>query len=138
MVANGFLLNIKGSLELTLSFDKIEITHKFFCVDTKLSLALLGNDFLRKNKVDILTNANCLLFQNVPIIIHLHKSRTTVRVLLTANTTIEQYSENILEWLTEEQKAPLISEDSCILEPEVSIEDRLGVLIACGLVNQQT
>ena len=34
----------------------------------------------------------------------------------------------------EEQEAQLLSEDSCILELEVSIEDRLGVLIACGLV----
>ena len=117
MVANGFLLNIKGSLELTLYFDKIEITHKFLCVDTKLSLALLGNDFLSKKKVDILTNANCLLFQNVPIIFHMHKSRTTVRVLLTENSTIEQYSENIFEWLAEEQKAPLECKQS-IREPQ--------------------
>ena len=53
MVANGSLLNIKGSVELTVAFDKIEITHKFLCVDTKLSLAVLGYDFLRKNKIDI-------------------------------------------------------------------------------------
>ena len=53
MVANGFLLNIKGSAELTITFDKIEITHKVLCVDTKLSLALLGYDFFRNNKVDI-------------------------------------------------------------------------------------
>ena len=53
MVANKSLLNIKGSAELTVTFDKIEITHKFVCVDTKLSLALLGYDFLRKTKVDI-------------------------------------------------------------------------------------
>ena len=39
MVVNEFLLNIKGSAELTVTFDKIEITHKFLCVDTKLSLA---------------------------------------------------------------------------------------------------
>ena len=68
MVANGFLLNIKRSIELNVAFDKIEITRKFLCVDTNLSLALLGYDFLRKNKVDILNSANCLLIQNVPII----------------------------------------------------------------------
>ena len=61
MVANGSLLYIKESAELTVTFDKIEITLKFLCVDTNLSLALLGYDFLRKNKVDILTSANCLL-----------------------------------------------------------------------------
>ena len=61
MVANGSLLNIKGSVDLTVTFDKIEITHKFLCVDTKLSLALLGYDFLRNNKVNILISANCLL-----------------------------------------------------------------------------
>ena len=121
MVANGFLLNIKGSAELTVTFDKIEITHKFLCVDTKLSLALLGFDFLGKNKVDILTSANCLLIQNVPIITHMHKSRKTVGVILTANSIIEPYSENGVEGQTEEQEAQLMSEDSCILEPEVSV-----------------
>ena len=134
MVANGFLLNIKGSAELTVTFDKIEITHKFLCVDTNLSFALLGYDLLRKNKVDILTSANCLLIQNVPIITHMHKSRKTFEVILTANSTIEPYSENILEGQTEEQEAHLLSEDSCILEPEVPIANRLGLLIARGLV----
>ena len=95
---------------------------------------MLGYDFLRKNKVDILTNANCLLIQNVPIISHMHKSRKTVGVILTANSTFEPYSENILEGQTEEQEAQLLSKDSCILEPKISIEDRLGVLIARGLV----
>ena len=33
MVANESLLNINGSAELTVTFDKIEITHKFLCVD---------------------------------------------------------------------------------------------------------
>ena len=53
MVANGSLLNIKGSAELTVTFDKIEITHKFLCVDTKLLLELLDYDFLRKINIDI-------------------------------------------------------------------------------------
>ena len=86
------------------------------------------------NKVDILTSANCLLIQNAPIITHMHKSRKTVGVILTANFTIEPYSENLLEGQTEEEEAQLLSENSRILEPEVSIEDRLGVLIARGLV----
>ena len=77
MVAIGSLLTMKGSVELTVAFYKIEITHKFLCVYTNLSLALLGYDFLRKNKVDILTNANCLIIKNVPIITHMHKSRKT-------------------------------------------------------------
>ena len=42
-------------------------------------LALLGYNFLRENKVDILTSANCLLIQNVPIITHLHTRRNNVR-----------------------------------------------------------
>ena len=96
MVANKSLLNIKGSAKLTVTCDKIKITHKFLCVDTKLSLALLGYDFLRNNKVDILTCANCLLIQIVPIITHMHKSRKTVGVILTANSIIEPYSENVV------------------------------------------
>ena len=134
MVPNRSLLNIKGSVELTVAFEKIEITHKFLCVDTNLSLTLLRYDFLRKNKVDILTSANCLLIQNVLIITHMHKISKTIGVILTANSTIEPYSKNILKGKTEEQKAYSLSEDSCILEPEVLIEDRLGMLIARGLV----
>ena len=53
IAVNGSLLNIKGSVELTITFDKIKIAHKFLCVDSKLYLALLGYDFLCKNKVDI-------------------------------------------------------------------------------------
>ena len=34
MVANGSLVNIKGSVELIVAFDKIEITHNCFIVDT--------------------------------------------------------------------------------------------------------
>ena len=108
ILSNGSLLNIKGSVELTVPFDKIEITHKYLCVDTNLSLALLGYDLLRKNKVVILTNANCMLIQNVPIITHMYKSRQTVGVILTANSTIEPLSENILEGQTEEQEAQLL------------------------------
>ena len=104
MVANG-LLNIKGSVELKVNFDKIEITYKLYCVQTKLSLALLGYDFLRRNKLDLLTSANCLLIQNVPILTHMHQSRKTVFVILTANSTIKTYSENILEGETEEHEA---------------------------------
>ena len=78
IAVNGSILNIKGSVELTITFDKIEITQKCLCVDTNLFLALLGYDFLRKNKVDILTSANCLLIQNVPIITHMHKKRNNI------------------------------------------------------------
>ena len=78
IAVNGSFLNIIGSVELTITFDKIEITQKFLCVDTKLFLAMLGSNFLRKNKVDIFTSANCLLIQNVQIITHMHKRRNNV------------------------------------------------------------
>ena len=90
-------LTIKGTAKLTVTFDKIEIIHTFLCGNKKLLLALLGYYFLRKKKVDILTSANCLLIQNVPIITHTHKSRKTVGVILTANSIIEPYSENVVE-----------------------------------------
>ena len=64
----------------------------------------------------------------------MHKSRKAVGVILTANSSIEPYSENILEVQTEEQQAHLMSEDLCILELEVSVEDKLEVLIARRLV----
>ena len=62
----------------------------------------------------------------------MHKNRKTVGVILTANSTIEPYSENILDGQMEKQEAQLLRKDSCILVPEVSIKDRLVVLIASG------
>ena len=50
-------------------------------MDTKLSLALLGYDFFRKNKVEIFTSAYCLLNENVSKITHMHKSRKTEGVI---------------------------------------------------------
>ena len=94
LTVNGSLLNIKGLVELTITFDKIKTTPKFLCVDTKLFLALLGYNFLSKNKVDILTSANCFLIQNVSIITHMHKRRNNVRENMgrhiSANETYEQ------------------------------------------------
>ena len=134
MVANGSLLSIKGSIDLTIAFDKIEISQKFLCVDSQLSLALLGYDFIRKNKVDILTSANCLLIQNVPVITHMLKKRKSVGVILTANTSIAPHSENIAECQAEESEAHLIDKDCCLIEPEQTLEEKQGVLIARELV----
>ena len=64
----------------------------------------------------------------------MHKSRKTVSVILAANSIIEPYSENVVEGRTEEQEAKLKRDDSFILEPEASVEDKLGVLIPRGLV----
>ena len=97
IAVNGSLLNIKRSVELTIIFDKIEITHKFLCVDTNISLALLGYDFLRKNKVDILTSANCLLIQNVSIITHIHKRRNNVPEHMGRHISANETYENSFE-----------------------------------------
>ena len=101
IAVNGSILNIKGLVELTITFDKIEITQRFLCVDSNLFLALLGYDFLRKNKVDILTSANCLLIKNVPIITHMHKKRnnereTMGRNILTNKTNDKSFEDDTL------------------------------------------
>ena len=64
----------------------------------------------------------------------MHKSRNTVRANLNAYFTIEPNPENILEGQTKTLKASIMSEDSCILEPELTVDDKLEVLIARGLV----
>ena len=109
MVANGSLLNIKESVDVIVAFDKIEITHKFLCLNTYLSLALLGYDFLLKNTKNILTIANCLLILNVPIITHLHKSRKNSWGYSNCKLYYWKYSENILEGQMEQQDAHLMS-----------------------------
>ena len=68
------------------------------------------------------------------MITHMHTSRKTVKGILSANFTIELYSENIVVGLTKKHEAQLMTEDSCILELKVSVEDKLEVLIARGLV----
>ena len=134
MVANGSLLNIKGSVDLVIKFDTLELTHKFLCVDTDLSLALLGYDFIRKNKVDILTSANCLIIQNIPIMTYMRVGLKTIGVILTANETLEPFSENIIEGQADESEAQYTSKETCVLEPELKLEEKLGILIARGLV----
>ena len=101
---NVSLLNIIGSVELTITFDKIEITQNFLCVDTKLFLALLDYNFLRKNKVDILTSANCLQIQNVQIITHIHKRRNNVR-----ENMERDISSNKTDKTSFEDEAPLLN-----------------------------
>ena len=135
MVANGSLLEIKGSLELTICLDTIELQHKFLCVDTKVTQALIGYDFIRKNKIDILTSANCLIAHNVPILTHIHKSRKSVGVILTDNSVVYPSTEQILTGQTEDIEAHLTAEECCVIEPESLIEDKLGLLVARGLVS---
>ena len=113
IAVNGSLLNIIGSFELTITFDKIKITQKFLCVDTKLFLALLGYNFLRENKVDILTSATCLLIQHVPIITHLHTRRNNVRENMgrhsPANLTYEKSFEDEVPMLNELPNATAVA-----------------------------
>ena len=97
IAVNGSFLNIKGSVELTITIDKIEIMQKNFWVDTKLFPSLLGYDFLRKNKVDILTSANCLLIQNVQIIIHMHKRPNSVRENMGRHISANETYDNSFE-----------------------------------------
>ena len=125
---NGSLLNINKSIELTITFDKIKITHKFLIVDTKLFFALLGYDFLRKNKVDILTSANCLLIQNVQLITHMHKRRNNVRgnmgLHISANGTYLKSFEDEVPMLNELPNAtavatvtsPAVTPDTALIE----------------------
>ena len=134
MVANGSLLAIKGSVVLNVNLDNIEIQHKFLCVETKVTQALLGYDFLHKNKIDILTSANCIIVQNMPILTHFHKSRKSIGVILTEDSIITPNSEQLVSGQTEEHEAHLITESCCVIESEKPIEDKLGVLVACGLV----
>ena len=134
MVANGSLLEIKGSVILNVSLDSIEIQHKFLCVDTKVTQALIGYDFLHKNKIDILTSANCIVIQNMPILTHFHKSRKSIGVILVEDSIVTPNTEKLVSGQTEEHEAHLITEQCCLIEPEKSAEDKLGVLVACGLV----
>ena len=65
MVANEFFIHMKGAVKLTVAFDKVEITKKFLSINTNQSLALLGYNFVFKNKINILISANSMLIQNV-------------------------------------------------------------------------
>ena len=126
IAVNESLLNIKGSVEFTITFDKIKIKHTFLCVDTKLSLALLGYDFFRQNKVDILTSANCLLIQNVPILTHMHKMRNNVRENMgrhiSANETYEKSFEDEVPMLNELPNATAVA---TVTSPAVTLDKAL-------------
>ena len=124
LTVNGSFLNIKKLVEFTITFDKIKITHKFLCVGTKLFFPLLGYNFICKSKINILTCANCLLVQNVPIITHLYKRRNNVRENMgrhiSANETYEKIFEYEVPMLNELNNAttvaPAITPDAALIE----------------------
>ena len=124
ITVNRSFLNIKKFVEFTITFDKIKITHKFLCVDRKLFFPLLGYNFIRKSKINILTCANCLLVQNVPIITHMYKRRNNVRENMgrhiSANETYEKIFEYEVPMLNELNNAtavaPAITPDAALTE----------------------
>ena len=123
IAVNGSYLNINESFELTITFDKIKITHKVFCVDTKLFFALLGYDLILKNKVDILISGNCLFIQNVQIISHMHERRKNVRDNISrhisANVTYEKSFENEVPMLNELPNATAVA---TVTSPAVTLD----------------
>jgi len=110
-----------GAIDLQITLERLTIMHRFLCVETKVSQALIGFDFISKNKIDILTSANCLLFKNVPILTHTYKSQKSVGVIVSQDTTVYPSTEVLLTGLTEESEAQLITQDACILEPDATI-----------------
>ena len=64
----------------------------------------------------------------------MHKSRNKVNVILTAYSIIEPFTKNVIYGQTKEQKAQLMSEDSCIFKSVAIVNNKLGVLIALNLV----
>ena len=121
IAVNGSLLNINVSVELTITFDKILITQKVLCVDSKLSLALLVYDFLRKHNVDILTSAYCLLIQNVPIITHMQWRRNNVRENMGQHISAnETYEKSFKDEATLLKKLPNATAVATVAAPEVT------------------
>ena len=102
---------MKGTNVLPILFDQIEVQHKFYCLDTKVSQALIGYDFIRKHKIDILSSANCIVIQNVPIITHFHKYRKSVGFIISEKCSIAPSSEHILVCQPEESEVQLLSEE---------------------------
>ena len=74
-------------------------------MDTKLFLAMLGYNFLRKNKVDILTSANGLLIQNVQILTHMHNRRNNVHENMERDISSNKTDKTIFE-----DEAPFMNE----------------------------
>jgi hypothetical protein len=112
-VANGTQLTVKGAIILPIELEGVELFHKFLCVDTQVSSALIGYDFIRKHKIDILTSANCILVQNIPVLTHIYQAQRSVGVIITEDAKIFPTSEVLLVGQTEEAEAHLISETCC-------------------------
>ena len=69
--------------------------------------------FFCKTNIDILTSANCLLIQNVPIITHMHKRRNSIRENISrhisANKTYDNNCEDDVLMLNEFSNATAVA-----------------------------
>ena len=75
VVANGTILPVEGSTELPIQIGGLKIIHRFLIVRTEVANILLGSDFLKTNKCDIMTSVNSLVAGNV--VIPTHSSTST-------------------------------------------------------------
>ena len=89
VVANGTTLPVKGSTELPIQIGGLDVLHHFIIVRTKVANILLGYDFLKTNKCDIMATVNSLVACNVVIFTNSRLSITSIGIVAIAESTIE-------------------------------------------------
>ena len=92
VVANGTKLPVEGSSELPIQVGGLEVTHRFIIVPTDVANILLGYDFLKQNKCDIMTSVKALVAGNVAVPTHSRLGITSIGIVAIADSTVEGFT----------------------------------------------
>ena len=110
VVANETTLHVKGSTELPIQINGLEVIYRFIIVRTKVGNILFGYEFLKTKKCDIMTSVNSLVAGNVVILTHSRLSITSIGIVAIADSTIKGFTKVIVPGQTESHEAYLTNE----------------------------
>ena len=113
VVANGTTLLVEGSIERSIQIGSLELIYRFIIVSTEVVNILLGYDFLKTNKCDIMTSVNTLVAGNVAIFTHSRLSITSIGIIIIADSIGAAFTEVIVPGQIEEHETHLTFEQAC-------------------------
>ena len=135
VVANGTTLPVEGSTELPIQIGGLEVVHRCIIVPTEVADILLGYDFLKINKCEIMTSVNTLVAGNVAIPTHSRLNITSIGIVAVADSTVEGFTEVIVPGQIEEHEVHLTYEQACLVEGDPLFEAKHGLLVEKSIVD---
>lgn len=129
--ASGDVIHIKGRSEISVEIAGCVYVHSMLVVQQLSQPCLLGADFLRKHKLDVLMSNNTIRLPGgpeVPITCVTPENPVASVVTLVENTVIPGESEVIVRGAVFQRQ--LSSDAMVLLEPKVNLASKHGVMAA--------